>query len=125
MADRWARFDTPKTVAGLLVSMVSVLALIGLAVIVGVHAVVAALVTRLLRVRLETPMGAIVLTLLVVPFVLVLSTLIVSGVLGLGPELGGPATALFVMVVVPLALGLTVDYVWMPAPDEVQLPESH
>ena len=26
--------------------------------------------------------------------------------------------------VVPLALGLTVDYFWMPAPDEVELPET-
>jgi len=33
-------------------------------------------------------------------------------------------TALFVMILVPLALGITIDYVWMPAPDEVDLPET-
>jgi len=30
----------------------------------------------------------------------------------------------FVVVAIPLVLGVTIDYVWMPAPDEVELPDT-
>ena len=104
--------------------MVGVVGLVGLVVIVAVHTVVAAVVTRLLRVRLSSRWGPLVYALVVIPFLLVGSTLVLSGVLGLGTNLGDPRTALFVLVVVPLALGVSIDYLWMPAPEEVELPET-
>ena len=104
--------------------MVSVLGLLGLAVIVAVHTAIAAVLTRLLRVRLSSQWGPIVYAVLLIPVVLVVSTLVLSGVLGLGSNLGSPQTALFLLVAVPLALGVTIDYVWMPAPDEVELPDT-
>lgn len=104
--------------------MVSVLAAIGLGVIVGGHTLIAAILTRLFRVRLKTRWGAAFYTLLIVPAILLISTLVVSGVLGLGPDLGSPTAAVFVMVGVPLALGVTIDYFWMPAPEDVELPEA-
>ena len=104
--------------------MVSVLAIIGLLVVVAVHTVVAALLTRFFRVRLSTRWGPVLYALTLIPLVLIGSTLVLSGLFKLGPNLGGPVTALFVMVFVPLALGITIDYVWMPAPDEVELPET-
>jgi hypothetical protein len=29
-----------------------------------------------------------------------------------------------VTIAIPLAVGMTFDYVWMPSPDEVELPQS-
>lgn len=104
--------------------MVSVLAVMGLVIVVGIHTAVAALLTRFFRVRLTTRWGPILYALTVIPVILLTSTLVLSGLFNLGPDLGGPVTALFVMLLVPLALGLTIDYVWMPHPDEVDLPES-
>ena len=104
--------------------MVSVLGLLGLAVILVVHTAIAAVLTRLLRVRLSSQWGPVVYAVLLIPVVLVVSTLVLSGVLGLGSNLGDARTALFLLVAVPLALGVTIDYVWMPAPDEVELPDT-
>lgn len=104
--------------------MVTVLAIVGLVVAIGVHTAAAALLTRFFRVRLSTRWGPIVYALTLIPIVLLASTLVLSGLLKLGPNLGGPVIALFVMIVVPMALGLTIDYVWMPPPDEVELPDT-
>ena len=104
--------------------MVSALALAGLAVIVGLHTLVAALLTRFFRVRLETRWGSLLYTLVFVPLVLLVLTLVTSGLLSLGPDLGGAGPALFVMIGVPFALGVTIDYIWMPRPEDVRLPET-
>ena len=104
--------------------MVSVVGLVGLAVLVGVHTLVAAVATRLLRVRLSSAWGPLVYVTTLVPLLLVLSTMLLSGVFGLGPDLGGVRAVLFVLVALPTVLGATIDYVWMPAPDDVALPET-
>ena len=104
--------------------MVSAPALAGLALVVALHTLVAALLTRFFRVRLRTRWGSILYTLLLVPLVLLVSTMVVSGVLSLGPNLGGTGTAVFVMIGVPFAIGVTIDYIWMPHPDDVQLPDT-
>lgn len=98
--------------------MVSPLELLGLAVIVLVHAAVAALGTRFFRVRLRTRVGSAVFAVTVLPVVLVALTLVFGGVLGLGPNLGSPGAVLGVTVFGPLALGVAFDYFWMPAPDD-------
>jgi hypothetical protein len=56
--------------------------------------------------------------------VLVVTTLVLSGVFKLGADVGSKYNALLVTVALPLALGITVDYFWMPSPDDVDLPES-
>jgi len=104
--------------------MVSPTELLGLAVIVLVHAAVAALGTRFLRVRMQTRLGSAAYTLTVLPVLLVALTLVFGGVLGLGPNLGGPAAVLGVTVLLPLTLGVSFDYFWMPAPEEVDLPSA-
>lgn len=93
-----------------------------MAVLVGGHTLLAAVVVRLLRVRLTTRWTPVVFALAIVPVLLVASTLVVTGGLGLGPNLGDPRLALFVTVAVPLGLGLAIDYLWMPAPEDVELP---
>lgn len=103
--------------------MVGVVEGASLAVIVAGHTFLAAIAVRLFRERLTTRWTPIVFALAIVPLLLIASTLIVSGWLGLGPDLGTPTAALFVLVGVPLGLGLAVDYLWMPPPEDVELPE--
>lgn len=102
--------------------MVAVVPWLVLGVLVTSHTVAAALTVRWLRVRLESRWAPPLFALFVVPVLLVGSTMVVSGGLGIGPDLGSPGVALFVLVAVPLGLGLAVDYLWMPDPDTVELP---
>ena len=104
--------------------MVSVADIVGLVVVVGVNAAVAALLTRFLRVQLTTRWGVVVYVLMLVPIVQVLVTLLFTGPLGLGPDLGGGLTVVGVAVALPFALGVAFDYFWMPTPDEVELPDT-
>lgn len=104
--------------------MVSVADLVGLVVLVGVNTTVAALGTRIFRVRLATRWGSAIYVLVLIPIVQVLVTLVLSGVLNLGPNLGSTITVLSVVVLLPLALGVAFDYFWMPSPEEVELPDT-
>jgi len=102
--------------------MESVLSLVPLLLIVGVNTLVAALLTRLFRVRLETPWGAAVFVALFVPLVATFVTVVVGSVGGASVGSRGAAFGLFVLL--PLALGVTFDVFWMPAPDDVELPAT-
>jgi len=102
--------------------MVTSLELVGLFVILLVNTAVAALLTRFFRVRLKTDWGSAAYTLLVVPVVLVALTLVLGSVAG--PDLGSPATVVFVTVLAPAFVGVAFDYFWMPSPDEVDLPDE-
>lgn len=104
--------------------MVSAVGAIGLVVIVLVNTVVAALTTRFLRVRMATDWGAALYVALIVPVLELALTLVLSGVFGLGSNLGSPIAALAIAIVLPLALGVAFDLFWMPAPDEVELPDT-
>ena len=102
--------------------MVTVVDVLGLAIIVLLHTAVAALLTRFFRVRLDTRVGAAIYTGVLIPVVLLVLTLVFGGILQLGPNLGSAGAVVAVTVLVPLALGVAFDYFWMPAPDEVDLP---
>lgn len=101
--------------------MVSVLGVVFILIAVSVQTVLAALLTRLFRVRLDTSWGAVVFAVVIIPIVLTLTTLLLGRI---GPDLGSRGTVIFVMIGVPTALGFTIDYVWMPAPEEVELPAT-
>ncbi|MDZ7747023.1 MAG: hypothetical protein U5K28_11155 [Halobacteriales archaeon] len=103
--------------------MVSVADIVGLLVILGVNTTVAALLTRLFRVQLNTQWGPIVYSVLLTPLVLVILVLVMGGA-GLGPNLGSASAVLGLTVVMPLALGMSFDYFWQPSPDEVQVPDN-
>ncbi|MEF8791893.1 MAG: hypothetical protein V5A61_17320 [Haloarculaceae archaeon] len=105
--------------------MVSVVDVVGLLVILLVNGGATALLTRFFRVRLDTRWGPVIYVLLVIPVVLVLFVIVLSGVLGLGPNLGSPGLVVGLTVVVPMALGVVFDYFWMPAPDDVDLPAEY
>jgi hypothetical protein len=103
--------------------MVSVADIVGLLVILGVNSAAAALMTRFFRVRLKTTWGSVIYILLLTPLVLLVSTLVFGGFLKLGPDLGGEMTLLGLTVVLPMTLGVTFDYFWMPSPEEVDVPQ--
>ena len=104
--------------------MVTLLDAFGLGFMLVVHSAIVALLTRFFRVRLHTRWGGLLYALFSSPVVLLVTTLFFSGVLALGPDLGSAAAVVAVVIGVPMAVGLTFDYVWMPAPEEVDLPEK-
>ena len=102
--------------------MVSAFEAVGLLILVGLNTFLAAVCTRMFRVRLETRWGGVLYTLLLTPVVLVVVTLLLGQ--ALGPDLGSAATVFGVTVLVPLTLGIAFDYFWMPSPDEVEVPDT-
>ncbi len=104
--------------------MVSVAGLVQLFIMILVNATVAALMTRFFRVRLNTKWGPVVFAAVLIPPVLVVLTQ-AMGALGLGFDLGSSSFVVGLLILAPFALGLTFDYFWMPAPDEVTLPDKY
>lgn len=103
--------------------MVDVAGAIGLVVILGINSAIAAVLTRFFRVRLDTDWGTAVYVLFFGPIVLFVVTLVLSGVLNLGANLGTPAAVVVLTIVLPLSLGAAFDFFWMPAPEEVEIPD--
>jgi hypothetical protein len=105
--------------------MVTPLNAAGLAVMVLINSALAALATRFLRVRMRTNWGGMVYALLLVPLGLILLIPVYSGLLGSVVEFDATTTLLVVAVGIPLTLGLTFDYIWMPSPEDVETaPEA-
>jgi len=95
---------------------------LALAVMVLVNAGLAAVTTRLLRVRLATDWGAAVYVAVLGPLVLGVTTLLMGAVAG--PDLGSQTAVLALLILFPLTLGVALDVLWMPAPEEVELPDT-
>jgi hypothetical protein len=87
------------------------------------NTVIAAVMTRFFRLQLKTQWGTIVYTALLVPVALVVTTIVVFS-LGVGVDLGSTGAVLGLMVGLPMALGVTIDVLYVPAPDEYELPET-
>ncbi|WP_231185464.1 hypothetical protein [Haladaptatus sp. DYF46] len=105
--------------------MVSAATVLGLSVIILVNTVITAVVIRFFRLRLSTRWGAVVYTLLLVPLVYVVTTIVLSGVIGFGGSgIRDIGTALILIWVLPFSLGVSIDLFWMPPPEEVELPDN-
>lgn len=104
--------------------MVSIGGIIQLFIIIVINTAAAALLTRFFRVRLNTDWGPVIYSVFLTPIVLVIFTQILGG-LGFGFDLGSARLVVGITIVLPLALGITYDYFWMPAPEEVELPEKN
>jgi hypothetical protein len=102
--------------------MVTVFEAVGLVVLIGINTLVAAVLTRVFRVRLNTRWGGALYTLLLTPLTLVVTTLVLGQVLG--PNLGSPTTVIGIAILLPLTLGIAFDYFWMPSPEEVDMPDT-
>jgi hypothetical protein len=103
-------------------AMVAPLELVGLLFIVLVNTAITALLTRFFRVRLHTRWGSAIYTFLLIPVVLIITTLVLGSVLG--PDLGSAGTVLTLTVIAPGSIGVAFDYFWMPAPEEVDMPDT-
>ena len=103
--------------------MVSLVGVVGLLLIVGVNTAIAALLTRFFRVRLDTRWGPVVFTLFITPVVLLVPTLLLGSVVPF--DLGSSAAVIAVALLLPLTFGIAFDYLWMPSPDEVELPTDY
>jgi hypothetical protein len=101
--------------------MVSVVGLVLLGVVLAVHTLVATVLSRYFRLQLKTQIGWVIYTLLIVPVVLLVLTLITGNVV---PDLGlARGTVIGLLIGMPLALGFTIDTLYVPPPEEYDLPE--
>lgn len=103
--------------------MVSPLEAVGILLVVVVHTFLAAVGTRFFRIRMKTRWGRALYAAIFVPLLLVASTLVLTGALGIGSDVGRPAAVMLVLVV-PIVLGFSIDLFWIPPPDEIELPET-
>ncbi|MGZ0746602.1 MULTISPECIES: hypothetical protein [unclassified Haloparvum] len=103
--------------------MVSVLGILGLLFVVALHTLIAAVMTRFFRLRLETTWGTAGYVAFLIPVALFISTLVLTGPLGLGVDLGSSAVVLALLVLLPLSLGATIDVLYVEHPEEYELPE--
>ena len=103
------------------------LSILGLGVFGGVlvgHTLLAAILIRFFRLRLDTQFGWVLYSLTLIPVALFVSTLIFTGLLQIGPNLGSPTVVFGVMIGLPLAVGLTLDLLYVAQPDEIELPDT-
>ncbi|SNR24691.1 hypothetical protein [Halorubrum vacuolatum] len=106
--------------------MLSVFGFVSLLALIAAHTLAAGVMTRFFRLRLNTTWGWIVYTAIFPPIVLLASTLVFTGVLGVGTgvDLGSPSVVFAVLVFLPVVLGATIDYLYMPPPEEYELPDT-
>ena len=97
----------------------------GFLFIIAVNTVVAAVAIRFFRLRLATRWGAAVYTAVFVPLVYLVTTILLSGFVGFGGEgIADRGTALVLVWVLPFTLALSLELFWMPAPEDVDLPDQ-
>lgn len=104
--------------------MVSASTVIGYGLLLVLHTAITAVATRFFRIRLQTQWGVALYVAVLIPIVLVVSTLFLSGILQIGTAATDRTTALVVVIAIPMTLGVTIDFLWMPDPDEVELPDT-
>ncbi|MEF8779421.1 MAG: hypothetical protein V5A46_01915 [Haloferacaceae archaeon] len=104
--------------------MVSVVSLLLLIALIGFHTLGSAILMRYFRVRLKTRWGWLLYSALLPPVPLFVSTLVFTGPLGIGFDLGSPAAALALTIALPMALGFTIDVLYVPSPEEYELPDT-
>jgi hypothetical protein len=103
--------------------MVSVVGLVAFGAVLVVHTLLAAVLTRFFRLRLKTQWGYVIYSFAIIPVALLVTTLVFFGVLPVGAGLNlDTATLLGAAIGLPLALGFTIDTLYVPAPEEYDLP---
>lgn len=98
--------------------MVSASTVLGFGVIVVIHTVIAAVATRFFRLRLATRWGSTLYTVVFVPIIYFVTTLLLSGFIGFGGSgITDTGMALIIAWVLPFCLGYSIDLFWMPPPE--------
>jgi hypothetical protein len=104
--------------------MVSAATVVGFLLIMVVNTLVAAVTIRFFRLRLTTRWGAVLYTVIFIPVIYLVTTLLLSGFIGFGGSGADRGTALILVWVIPFTLALSLDIFWLPAPEEIDLPEQ-
>lgn len=107
-------------------SMLALIGFVSLVALVAFHTLLAGVTTRFFRLRLSTSWGSVVYTVVLTPMLLLVSTLLFTGVfnVGIGLNLGSPAIVMGLLVALPLVLGAAIDYLYVPSPDDYELPDT-
>ena len=104
--------------------MVSAATVVGFLLIMVVNTLVAAVTIRFFRLRLTTRWGAVLYTVIFIPVIYLVTTLLLSGFVGFGGSGADRGTALILVWVIPFTLAVSLDIFWLPAPEEIDLPEQ-
>ena len=105
--------------------MASPATVIGFLLIIVVNTVIAAVAIRFFRLRLSTQWGAVLYTAVFIPLIYIVTTILLSGFVGFGGSgVQDRGTALILVWVIPFTLAVSLDIFWMPAPDEIDLPDQ-
>ena len=106
--------------------MLALIGYVSLLALMAFHTLLAAVTTRFFRLRLKTSWGSVVYTIVLTPMLLFVSTLFFTGVLGVGAgvDLGSPTVVVSALVLLPIVLGVAIDYLYVPPPEEYELPDT-
>ncbi|MFB6096876.1 MAG: hypothetical protein ABEJ74_05770 [Haloferacaceae archaeon] len=104
--------------------MVSAVDLVLLAATLALQTFLAAVTTRFLRIRMNTRWGTAIYVALLVPVLLTVTTIVITGVLNVGwsVDIGSRLLVLALFVGLPAALGVTIDVLYVVPPEEYELP---
>jgi len=107
--------------------MLALFGFVSLVALVAFHTLIAGVATRFFRLRLNTSWGSVVYTLVLTPMLLLLSMLVFTGVLnvGAGINIGSPTLLAALLIGLPVVLGAAIDYLYVPSPDDVELPDTN
>lgn len=100
--------------------MVAIGELVGFVLLLAINTILAAISTRFARIVAQTRVGTVIAILLLGSLVLTFSTMFLSGVFYLGVDVQDRTIAVLVAIGIPLAIGVTIDYLWVATPDEVR-----
>jgi len=105
--------------------MVSVVGLILFAAVLAVHTLFAAVLTRFFRLRLNTQWGYVIYSFTITPVVLFVTTLVFFTLVPIGGDglILAQTTLLGASIGLPLVLGFTIDTLYVPPPEEIDLPQ--
>lgn len=106
--------------------MLALIGFVSLVALVAFHTLLAGVTTRFFRLRLSTSWGSVLYTIVLTPMLLFLSTLLFTGVfnVGVGLNLGSPTIVMGLLVALPWVLGAAIDYLYVPSPEEYELPDT-
>lgn len=90
--------------------------------VIAVHTGIAVVGLRFFRVRLGTTWAPFLYAVILIPIIYVPTTILFSGVLSAGGATVDAGTLFGVLFLLPLAVGVSIDVFWLPAPDDVEVP---
>lgn len=99
--------------------MVAAGEVLGLVLLIAINTMIAAIGTRFFRLLLDSRIASVVFGVVFITMALLASTLILSGVFHMGFDLQDTFIATIVTIIIPFALGATIDLVWVETPEEV------